>query len=114
MTPNPNLASLAAVGVSVWLDDLSRDRLGTGDPAELIDTMSVVRVTTNPTIFHHALSKGHTYDAQIRELGSRGADLDAAIRTATTDDSRKASDELDAAAGTRQRCRAGELGWDGR
>ncbi len=94
MTQNPNLAALSAAGVSVWLDDLSRDRLKTGNLQELIDTMCVVGVTTNPTIFQHALSKGHVYDDQIRELAERGADVEAAIRTVTTDDVREACDVL--------------------
>jgi transaldolase len=94
MTPNPNLAALSAAGVSVWLDDLSRDRLQTGNLQELIDTKSVVGVTTNPTIFQLAISKGHAYDAQIAELAERGADVDAAIRTVTTDDVREGCDVL--------------------
>ena len=57
MTQNPNLAALSAAGVSVWLDDLSRERLQTGNLQELIDTKSVVGVTTNPTIFQKALSR---------------------------------------------------------
>jgi transaldolase len=91
---NPNLAALSAAGVSVWLDDLSRERLRTGNLQELIDTMCVVGVTTNPTIFQLALSKGHAYDDQIKELAERGADVDAAIRTVTTDDVREACDVL--------------------
>ena len=94
MTQNPNLAALAAAGVSVWLDDLSRDRLQTGNLQELIDTRSVVGVTTNPSIFQAALSKGHAYDAQVKELAERGADVDATIRTVTTDDVRNACDVL--------------------
>ena len=94
MAQNPNLAALSAAGVSVWLDDLSRDRLQTGNLQELIDTKSVVGVTTNPTIFQGALSKGHTYDAQVAELAERGADVDATIRTVTTDDVRNACDVL--------------------
>jgi transaldolase len=94
MTQNPNLAALSAAGVSVWLDDLSRDRLQTGNLAELIDTRSVVGVTTNPTIFQLAISKGHTYDAQIAELAEGGADVDATIRTVTTDDVRAGCDVL--------------------
>ena len=58
MTQNPNLAALSAEGVSVWLDDLSRERLQTGNLQELIDTKSVVGVTTTPSIFQAALSKG--------------------------------------------------------
>jgi transaldolase len=94
MSQNPNLAALSAAGVSVWLDDLSRDRLQTGNLQELIDTKSVVGVTTNPSIFQAALSVGHAYDAQVKELAERGADVDATIRTVTTDDVRNACDVL--------------------
>src|SRR5258705_10443647 len=94
MAQNPNLAALSAAGVAVWLDDLSRDRLQTGNLQELIDTRCVVGVTTNPTIFQGALSNGHAYDEQVKELAERGADVDAAIRTVTTDDVRNAGDVL--------------------
>jgi transaldolase len=92
MTQNSNLAALSAAGVSVWLDDLSRDRLNSGNLVELRDTKSVVGVTTNPSIFQAALSKGDAYDAQVAELAERGADVDATIRTVTTDDVRNACD----------------------
>lgn len=94
MAQNENIAALAAAGVSVWLDDLSRDRINSGNLAELIATRGVVGVTTNPTIFQGALSKGHAYDEQVRELAARRADVDAAIRTITTDDVRAACDVL--------------------
>lgn len=94
MTQNPNLAALSAAGVSVWLDDLSRERLQTGNLQNLIDSRSVVGVTTNPSIFQAALSKGTAYDAQVKELAERGADVDATIRTVTTDDVRNACDVL--------------------
>ena len=94
MTQNPNLAALSAAGVSVWLDDLSRERLQSGNLTELINTRSVVGVTTNPSIFQAALSKGTAYDEQVHELASRGADVDATIRTVTTDDVRNACDVL--------------------
>jgi transaldolase len=94
MAQNPNLAALSAAGVSVWLDDLSRERLQTGNLQELIDTKCVVGVTTNPSIFQAALSKGNAYDDQIKELAERGADVDATIRTVTTDDVRDACDVL--------------------
>lgn len=93
-TQNPNLAALSAAGVSVWLDDLSRDRLNSGNLKELIDTKSIVGVTTNPSIFQAALSHGDAYDAQVAELAQRGADVDATIRTVTTDDVRNAADVL--------------------
>jgi transaldolase len=94
MSQNPNLAILSEDGVSVWLDDLSRERLRSGNLQELIDTRSVVGVTTNPSIFQAALSKGTAYDAQVAELAERGADVDATIRTVTTDDVREACDVL--------------------
>jgi transaldolase len=89
---NANLTALSEAGVSVWLDDLSRDRLRTGNLAELIATRSVVGVTTNPTIFQGALSKGDAYEAQISELVARGADVEAVITALTTDDVRAACD----------------------
>ena len=91
---NSNLAALSEAGVSVWLDDLSRERLRTGNLAELVATRSVVGVTTNPTIFASALSKGEAYDKQVRELVGQGADVDAAVRSLTTDDVREACDVL--------------------
>ncbi|BBY36550.1 transaldolase [Mycobacterium mantenii] len=91
---NPNLAALSAAGVSVWLDDLSRQRLQSGNLQELIDTKSVVGVTTNPSIFQKALAEGDAYDGQITELAERGADVDATIRTVTTDDVRNGCDVL--------------------
>src|ERR1700752_3178791 len=94
MTQNPNLAALSAAGVSVWLDDLSRQRLQSGNLQELIDTKGVVGVTTNPSIFQKALAEGDAYAAQVAELAERGADVDATIRTVTTDDVRNACDVL--------------------
>src|ERR1700743_1164372 len=91
---NPNLAALSAAGVSVWLDVFSRQRLESGNLQELIDTKCVVGVTTNPSIFQKALAEGDAYDAQIAELAERGADVDATIRTVTTDDVRNAADVL--------------------
>ncbi|MCR8895355.1 transaldolase [Gordonia sp. GONU] len=94
MTQNEKLAELSAAGVSVWLDDLSRDLITSGDLAELISTKSVVGVTTNPSIFQAALSKGTAYNAQVTELAARGTDVDGTIRTVTTDDVRDACDVL--------------------
>jgi transaldolase len=92
VTQNPNLAALSAEGVSVWLDDLSRDRIKSGNLQELIDTKSVVGVTSNPSIFQKALADSDSYNDQIAELAERGADVDATVRTVTTDDVRGACD----------------------
>ena len=91
---NEVLAELSAQGVSVWLDDLSRERIESGNLADLIATRSVVGVTTNPSIFQAALSKGHAYDAQVRELAAGGADVEETILAVTTDDVRSACDVL--------------------
>ncbi|MFG6476858.1 transaldolase [Microbacterium sp. P06] len=85
-------AELSAAGVSIWLDDLSRQRIMTGNLADLIATRNVVGVTTNPTIFAGALSKGEAYEAQISGLSAKGASTDEAIFEITTDDVRAASD----------------------
>lgn len=94
MAQNSNLAALSAAGVSVWLDDLSRDRIESGNLQQFIDTKCVVGVTSNPTIFEKALSQGHAYEAQIAELAGRGADADTAVRTIVTDDVRAACDVM--------------------
>lgn len=94
MTQNKNLAELSAAGISVWLDDLSRDRIRSGNLKDLIDTKSVVGVTTNPSIFQAALSKGEAYDDQVNKLAGEGADVETTIRTVTTDDVREACDIL--------------------
>jgi transaldolase len=62
------LAALSAAGVSIWLDDLSRDRLTSGSLADLVAHDHVTGVTTNPTIFAKAISSGDTYDAQISDV----------------------------------------------
>ncbi|MBW0105454.1 transaldolase [Pseudonocardia sp. KRD291] len=89
---NERLAALSAAGVSVWLDDLSRERLTSGNLQKLITEDSVVGVTTNPTIFAGALSDGKAYDEQVRELAARGADIDTAIREITVADVQQACD----------------------
>ncbi|HET7067900.1 MAG TPA: transaldolase [Nocardioides sp.] len=84
------LQQLSDAGVSIWLDDLSRERLETGNLADLMKNKHVVGVTSNPSIFQSALAEGERYDPQIRELAGQGADTDGAVRTITTDDVRDA------------------------
>ncbi|WP_037175484.1 transaldolase [Rhodococcus sp. UNC363MFTsu5.1] len=91
---NANLAALSQAGVSVWLDDLSRGRLESGNLAALVREKSVVGVTTNPTIFQGAITKGHEYTIQLKELAGRGANVDDTVRALTTDDVRDACDVL--------------------
>jgi len=88
------LAQLSEQGVSIWLDDLSRELLRSGDLQKLIDTKSVVGVTTNPTIFASALAKGDAYDEQLREIAAAGSDVDRAVFELTTSDVREACDVM--------------------
>jgi transaldolase len=86
------LKQLSDAGVSIWLDDLSRERIKTGNLQQLISESSVVGVTTNPTIFASALSKGEQYDDQMRELAAVDSSVGDAIKALTTDDVRNACD----------------------
>lgn len=88
------LKQLSEAGVSIWLDDLSRERLETGNLADLVKTSSVVGVTTNPSIFAAALANGERYDAQVRELAADGANVDRTVFALTTTDVRNACDVL--------------------
>jgi transaldolase len=93
-TAQDPLARLSAQGVSVWLDDLSRELLAGGRLSSLIADRHVVGITTNPTIFAAALSKGDRYDQQLQELAGQGADAETAVFAVTTDDVRRACDVL--------------------
>ncbi|UBH23903.1 transaldolase [Micrococcus porci] len=90
----PATAALAAAGVSLWLDDLSRTRLNEGSLERLIATRNVTGVTTNPSIFAAALKDAGAYEAQLAELAAAGADVDAAVTALTTTDVRRACDLL--------------------
>jgi transaldolase len=91
---NQNLAELSAAGVAVWLDDLSRDRIRSGNLQSLVDEHSVVGVTTNPTIFAAAISGSDSYDDQLHALAVRSVSVEEALRTITAADVRDACDLL--------------------
>lgn len=87
MTDNTSpLAELSTAGVSVWLDDLSRERIVSGGLQQLIDDRHVVGVTTNPTIFANALAKGDAYDAQVADLAAKDTSVSDAVVDITTHD----------------------------
>ena len=88
------LGALSAAGVSIWLDDLSRERLETGSLARDVAERHIVGVTTNPSIFAAAVKGATQYDAQLAELGANGVDAEHAVRVLTTDDVRSAADVL--------------------
>src|ERR671928_1317345 len=94
MAQNEKLAELSGAGVAVWLDDLSRDRMRTGNLQSLIDDYSVVGVTTNPTIFAAAISGSESYDDQLHALAIRRVSVEEALRTITGADVRDACDLL--------------------
>jgi transaldolase len=94
MAQNENLAELSAAGVAVWLDDLSRERILTGDLQSLVDEYSVVGVTTNPTIFAAAISGSDCYDEQVHDLAVTRVSVEEALRTITAADVRDACDLL--------------------
>ena len=80
MSRTDTLQALSEAGVSIWLDDLSRQRITSGNLADLIAHRHVVGVTSNPTIFSHALEHAEDYDDQVRELAARGASVEEAVR----------------------------------
>ncbi|WP_328316880.1 transaldolase [Streptomyces sp. NBC_00388] len=88
------LKRLSDEGVAIWLDDLSRKRITSGNLAELIDQQHVVGVTTNPSIFQKAISQGDGYDQQLSDLAARRVSVEEAIRMITTADVRDAADIL--------------------
>jgi transaldolase len=88
------LADLSAQGVSIWLDDISRERLQSGNLQQLIDDKHVVGVTSNPTIFQKALEKGTAYDDQAHDLALREVAVDGAVRYLMAYDIRWACDVL--------------------
>ncbi|MET9920560.1 transaldolase [Streptomyces sp. NPDC006435] len=88
------LKRLSDEGVAIWLDDLSRKRITSGNLAELIDEQHVVGVTTNPSIFQKAISSGDGYEQQLTDLATRKVTVDEAIRMITTADVRDAADIL--------------------
>ena len=93
------LKALSDAGVSIWLDDLSRERIETGNLAGLVQDRSVVGVTTNPTIFAAAIADGERYDEQVAQLVDKGEPVDRVVFELTTEDVRNACDILAPLAG---------------
>ncbi len=91
---NDRLQALSDAGVSIWLDDLSRERIVSGGLAELVESSGVVGVTTNPTIFAAALSEGEQYADQVSELKQADTKVDDAVFEITTTDVQNACDVL--------------------
>jgi transaldolase len=94
MAQNENLAQLSKAGVAVWLDDLSRDRIRSGNLQSLVDEYSIVGVTSNPSIFAAAISGSESYDDQLHAMAVRRVSVEEALRTITAADVRDACDLL--------------------
>jgi transaldolase len=88
------LDDLAAAGVSVWLDDLSRPRILTGSLARMVNRGEIVGITTNPTIFAKAIGARSGYEEQLRDLALRGTAIGETLRLLTAWDVRAACDIL--------------------
>jgi transaldolase len=86
------LKKLSEAGVAIWLDDLSRERLVSGELARLIRDCYLVGVTTNPTIFQHAITGSEFYHEQIKGLAIRRVDVNESLRALTAQDVRMACD----------------------
>jgi transaldolase len=93
-TMSERLKKLSDAGVAIWLDDLSRERITSGNLAALMTEKHVVGVTTNPTIFQKAVSGSAIYNEQLRDLAVRKVSVDEAVRMITTRDVRDAADIL--------------------
>ena len=91
---NERLQALADAGVSIWLDDLSRERIVSGNLAQLVAESNVVGVTTNPTIFATALSQGDRYGEQVAQLKASGMGVDEVVFELTTTDVQQGCDAL--------------------
>ena len=87
-----HLQDLSAAGVSIWLDDLSRDRLQSGSLAALISGSSVVGVTTNPSIFSAAIKGSALYKDDVLALKAKGESVASIVTTLTTSDVKAACD----------------------
>lgn len=87
-----HIDELAQLGTATWLDDLSRDRINSGNLQKLIDEKSIVGVTTNPAIFASAMTKGAAYDTQIASLRAARVRVEEAVYAMSIDDVRDACD----------------------
>lgn len=87
-----SIDKLYEVGTSTWLDDLSRDRITSGNLDEIKASKSIKGVTTNPAIFAKAMSAGNAYDIQLADLKAAGSDVDAAVYAMSIKDVQDACD----------------------
>jgi transaldolase len=92
--PISNLHGLAAAGVSVWSDQISKQMLDSGELARRVEEDAVTGVTSNPTIFASAIVGTDDYSAQLTELRSGGLSTEEIIKNLMADDITRACDVL--------------------
>jgi transaldolase len=84
--------ALNKLGQSLWLDNITREMLDSGTLKKYIDELSITGLTSNPTIFDHAMTHGNSYDAEIAKLMSSGMSVEDAFFEMAIEDLRRAAD----------------------
>src|SRR5215475_1431611 len=84
--------TLHEFGQSLWLDNITRDLVNSGTLQRYIDELSVTGLTSNPTIFDHAIKGSSAYDAGIREALSKGKSGEELFFDLALDDIARAAD----------------------
>jgi transaldolase len=80
------------LGLRIWLDNITRDMLDNGTLRRYIDELSVTGLTSNPTIFNHAIKNSTAYDQTIREKLAAGKSGEALFLEAALEDLTRAAD----------------------
>src|SRR5882762_99252 len=93
-TTSTPLATLTALGTSVWLDQIRRSMIETGELERLVREDSVVGVTSNPSIFEKAILGSPDYDERLTELAHTDADAQAIYEDVAIIDIQGAADVL--------------------
>src|SRR5215471_463501 len=83
---------LHELGQSLWLDNITRDLLTSGTLERYINELSVTGLTSNPTIFDHAVAHSHSYDAEIMRLAKAGKSQEELFFELAIQDLTKAAD----------------------
>jgi transaldolase len=89
---NANTKKLHDLGQSLWVDNISREMLVEGVLARYIADLSVTGLTSNPTIYEHAIGRGNAYDEAIARLARRGEPAEELFFTLVLDDLKAAAD----------------------
>src|SRR5215213_3084704 len=91
---NERLAALTAAGTSIWLDQLSRGLLETGELARMVEQDSLQGVTSNPAIFEKSILGSADYDEDLKRLAGEGKSAREIYRAMALHDVRAAADVL--------------------